>query len=65
MSSFNLTKLTIKLPVNPLLTPLVKPPIKLLITHNVFITQSFLDVIAENSTHSSSNAAYQVDEVST
>ena len=62
MLSSNLTKPTIKLPINPLSTPLVKPSIKLLITYNVLITQSFLDIIAKNSTHSSSNAAYQVNE---
>jgi hypothetical protein len=67
MLSSNLTtvKPTIKPPINLPSTPPVKPPIKLLVTHDVLVTQSFLNVAAENSTYPSSSAAHQVDEVST
>ncbi|KAI9770495.1 MAG: hypothetical protein M1839_003176 [Geoglossum umbratile] len=43
---------------------MTKPTIKLPVTHNLLVTQSFLDIIAENPTSPSSNAVHQVDEVS-
>ncbi|KAI9768141.1 MAG: hypothetical protein M1839_004168 [Geoglossum umbratile] len=40
-----------------------QPMVKLPVTHDVLVTQSFLDIIAENPSPPSSDAAHQVNEV--